>query len=87
VVQNVSGFSHLAQDVARLAQSAAHFQRAVAGGADEHHARQDFQRIRTAFHHVQRAVQDAHQAHHNPHVIRDFYRVHYTFEDLEYAME
>ncbi len=87
VIHAVTGFSHIAQDVHRLAEAAHHFQIAAAGGAPTEHLVRDFDKIHHDYDHVKRAVYQAHQLHHNPHVMQDFYRVEYTFEDLGYSLE
>ena len=86
VVHDVTGYSHLAQDVHRLSQDARHFKGVVDGGASYEHANRDFQRVRTSFSHVRRAFNQAHGAHHNWHIRRDFNRVQYAFEHVQYAM-
>ena len=86
VIENVAGYSHLAQDIHALAQAATHFHHAVEGGAEYDHAVQDFQRLSQAYQHVRTALYHAHNAHHNQHVMHDWYEVEYTFEDLEWSL-
>ena len=86
VIHNATGYSHLAQDVHRVSQDARHFKHVVDGGASYGHALRDFQRIRMSYSHLRRAFSQAHGAHHNWHIRRDFYRVQYAFEDVEYTM-
>lgn len=86
VIENVTGFSHLAQDVHALAQAALHFHRAVEGGAEYHHAKEDFEKLSHAYEHVKTALYRAHNVHHNNHVMRDWYEVEYTFEELEWSL-
>lgn len=86
VIDNVTGYSHLAQDIHKLAQAASHFHHSIESGAEYHHAREDFERLSQTYNHVRNALYQAHNIHHNQHVMHDWYDVEYNFEELEWSM-
>lgn len=86
VVENRTGYSHLAHDVEHLAEVAEHFHHSVEGGASFLHALRDFRSVRIKYLHVRQAFYQAHNVHHDSHIEADWNKLEHAFDELAATM-